>query len=132
MTTRKTVDRMPWGKYKGTPLRKVPLKYLMWLMNSMAFPPECVSDELYRRFTANPPKSSRLVRRAKAQRRRGHKPTESPAPVGTVREHDNRMHAKQETNGGDVNARPFNPVPKEGMSPTVDGVMARTSTRQGP
>lgn len=77
-----TVDCMPWGKHKGTPLTEVPLNYLTWVMNSMAFPPECVSDELYRRLTANQPKSRRSGNKATDRKRR--------EPTAVV-----RIHARQ-------------------------------------
>lgn len=43
------MDLMTFGRHRGDPACDVPLKYLVWAVESMARPPACVIDELRRR-----------------------------------------------------------------------------------
>jgi hypothetical protein len=43
------MDVMTFGRHRGDPACDVPLRYLVWAMESMASPPACVVDELRRR-----------------------------------------------------------------------------------
>jgi hypothetical protein len=43
------MDLMTFGRHRGDPACDVPLRYLVWAMESMACPPPCVINELRRR-----------------------------------------------------------------------------------
>ncbi len=44
-----TKQTMTFGKYRGLPIRDVPLGYLAWAVEKMTSPPRCVIKELERR-----------------------------------------------------------------------------------
>ena len=43
------VGTFTFGKHRGLPACDVPMEYLLWAVESMATPPECVLEELRRR-----------------------------------------------------------------------------------